>query len=124
MIRIGAIVLHVSDTDRASAFWSRALGFRAGSHPDFLIPADGAATRLHLDGSDHTHLDLWVDSAAEQASEVERLIRLGATRVDWEYPDGADFVVLADPCGTRFCVVDTGAAPARPGSGPADDSRS
>lgn len=106
MIRIGAIVLNVSDTDRASAFWSQALGYQPGTNPDFLLPPDGAAARLHLDRSDRTHLDLWVDSAAEQATEVERLIHLGATRVDWDYPDGSDFVVLADPCGTRFCVVD------------------
>ncbi|MFF3934361.1 VOC family protein, partial [Streptomyces hirsutus] len=29
-------------------------------------------------------------------------------RVDWDfYPDDADFVVLADPEGNRFCVIDT-----------------
>lgn len=33
---------------------------------------------------------------------------LGATRVDWTYPDGASFVVLADPEGSHFCVVNTG----------------
>jgi hypothetical protein len=48
------------------------------------------------------HLDLY---ASDQAAEVERLIGLGARRVDWRYPDGADYVVLADPDGNRFCVV-------------------
>jgi hypothetical protein len=29
--------------------------------------------------------------------------------VDWDlYPDDADFVVLADTEGNRFCVIDTG----------------
>ena len=51
-------------------------------------------------------MDLWVDSAEEQLAEVDRLIALGARRVDWEYPDDADFVVLADPVGTLFCIVD------------------
>jgi hypothetical protein len=38
---------------------------------------------------------------------VERLVSLGARRVeDWEYPEDADFVVLADPDGNLFCVVD------------------
>jgi hypothetical protein len=37
-------------------------------------------------------------------AEVERLISLGATRVDWEYPDRADFAVLADTEGNVFCV--------------------
>jgi hypothetical protein len=53
-------------------------------------------------------LDLATDDAAQQAQEVERLISLGAERVDWDlYPDDPDFVVLADPEGNRFCVVDT-----------------
>jgi predicted enzyme related to lactoylglutathione lyase len=44
----------------------------------------------------------------EQQAEVERLISLGATRIGWTYPDGARFVVLADPEGNLFCVVNTG----------------
>ncbi|MXG90604.1 VOC family protein [Nocardioides flavescens] len=110
MLRLGAIVLNTSDTSRGAAFWSAALGWEAGANPDFLAPVDGGeATHLHLDRSDRTHLDLWVDSAAEQEAEVERLVGLGATRPAWDYPDGADFVVLADPDGTLFCVVDQSA---------------
>jgi hypothetical protein len=53
------------------------------------------------------HLDLHVGSAAEQEAEAERLIALGAQRVEWDrYPDDPDFVVLADPAGNRFCIVD------------------
>ncbi|MEU5032182.1 VOC family protein [Streptomyces milbemycinicus] len=55
------------------------------------------------------HLDLYAGDAAGQAAEVERLVSLGAQRVGWDlYPDDADFVVLADPEGNRFCVIDTG----------------
>lgn len=55
------------------------------------------------------HLDLYAGDAADQAAEVERLVSLGARRVEWDlYPDDADFVVLADPEGNRFCVIDTG----------------
>jgi hypothetical protein len=50
---------------------------------------------------------LHVADAAEQAAEAERLVSLGAERVDWDsYPDDPDFVVLADPDGNRFCIVD------------------
>lgn len=107
MVRIGAIVLNVSDLDGAGHFWSQALGYRRGENPDFLLPLDGDGPRLHLDETDRTHIDLWTDSEREQQAEVERLQALGATRVDWDYPDDADFVVLADPDGTLFCVVDT-----------------
>jgi hypothetical protein len=37
--------------------------------------------------------------ASNQAAEVERLIGLGARRVDWRYPHGADYIVRADPDG-------------------------
>jgi hypothetical protein len=50
------------------------------------------------------HLDLYAD---DQDAEVERLVSLGAQRVDWDlYPADPDFVVLADPDGNRFCVID------------------
>jgi catechol 2,3-dioxygenase-like lactoylglutathione lyase family enzyme len=108
MLRIGAVVLQVADTTRAGEFWSRALGCERGANPDFLVPpAPSHGVRLHLDESDRTHLDLWTDSPREQAAEVERLVGLGATRVEWDYPQDAHFVVLADPVGTLFCVIDT-----------------
>ena len=110
MLRIGSIVLNVSDARRAAEFWSSAVGYRPRpDNPAFLRPARGEGPRLHLDESDRTHLDLWADNSDEQQAEVERLVSLGATRVDWEYPDDADFVVLADTEGNLFCVVDLSA---------------
>ena len=39
---------------------------------------------------------------------MQRLLALGATRVEWsKRPADADYVILADPEGNRFCVVDT-----------------
>jgi catechol 2,3-dioxygenase-like lactoylglutathione lyase family enzyme len=109
MIRIGAIVLNVSDTRRAAAFWSHALGYQPGANPDFLVPTEVEAPRLHLDTEDRTHLDLWTANEEEQLAEVERLLELGAERVDWDYPEDPDFVVLADPDGNLFCVINTSA---------------
>lgn len=55
------------------------------------------------------HLDLHVADAAEQEAEAERLVALGAIRIEWDsYPDHPEFVVLADPDGNRFCIVDLG----------------
>ncbi|WP_328804269.1 VOC family protein [Occultella kanbiaonis] len=98
--------MNVSDVDKAGAFWSAALGYARQPHnPAFLVPEHGSGVRLHLDVEDRTHLDLWADGEQDQRAEVERLITLGARRVEWEYPDDADFVVLADPDGTLFCVI-------------------
>jgi predicted enzyme related to lactoylglutathione lyase len=57
------------------------------------------------DAKDHQrhHLDLYAEDAG---AEIDRLIGLGAQRVDWRYPPGADYVVLADPDGNTFCVVE------------------
>ena len=49
------------------------------------------------------HLDVHADDG-DQAAEVERLIGLGATRVDIGQGD-VDWVVLADPEGNEFCVL-------------------
>lgn len=105
MLRIGSIVWQASDNARAAAFWSAALGYEQDDNPDFLFDRHGDGVRLHLDRTDRTHLDLWTDSTEERDAEVDRLVALGATRVDWNYPDGADFVVLADTEGNLFCVI-------------------
>jgi glyoxalase superfamily protein len=106
-LTLGAIILNVPKTGPAADFWSQALGFTADTNPDFLIPPPSARpTRLHLDETDRTHLDLWVDETSTLEAEVARLISLGAERVeDWTYPPDADFVVLKSPDGTIFCII-------------------
>jgi catechol 2,3-dioxygenase-like lactoylglutathione lyase family enzyme len=106
-VRAEAVVLNVEDARRAAAFWTRALGYeREADSPDFLVPPQGQGIRIHLDETDRTHLDLWVDrTASDVDTEVERLVALGAKRVEWSYPEGADFVVLADTEGNLFCVI-------------------
>ena len=50
------------------------------------------------------HVDLWVNDGDTVESEVERLVALGAKRIDWEYADDSTHVVLVDPGGNLFCV--------------------
>ena len=77
-----------------------------------LRPRDGVGPNVSLDNvpakvqiPPRIHLDLYTE---DQAGEVERLIGLGATEVHWDKkPADADYVILADPEGNRFCVVDT-----------------
>jgi catechol 2,3-dioxygenase-like lactoylglutathione lyase family enzyme len=121
MLRIGTVVLGVDDVPRAVEFWGRALGYvpRDEVEDDWavMVPGSGGqGTHLALQLSEtpvqdypRIHLDLYAGDAADQAAEVERLVGLGAKRVDWDlYPDDADFIVLADPDANRFCVIDTG----------------
>lgn len=109
MVNIGAVVLNVRDIQRASTFWCAALGYVPGNGNDtMLVSTSGSGPMLLLDEDDRTHVDLWAANAQEQEAEVERLISHGAQRVDWVYPDDADFVVLADTEGNLFCVIDAG----------------
>jgi uncharacterized protein YdhG (YjbR/CyaY superfamily) len=114
VIRIGSIVLRVDDLQRQVAFWTAALDYvpREGDGDDFVLlrSRDGVGPNLSLDRVHSTmqippriHLDLY---AEDQAREVERLKGLGATEVDWsKRPPDADYVILADPEGNRFCVI-------------------
>jgi len=119
MLSVQFFVLGTTDMSRAIGFWTRALGYvvsngGAEAHWTELVPAtgNGAALALHYSETppqEHPriHLDLSVADAAEQAAEAGRLVSLGAKRVDWDlYPADPDFVVLADPDGNLFCVVD------------------
>jgi hypothetical protein len=115
MISIGSIVLRVENLAREKAFWMAALDYvgREGDDGDFALlrPRHGGGPNLSLD--EHAapaslppriHLDLYTE---DQSAEVERLLSLGATRVEWsKRPPDADYVILADPEGNRFCVVD------------------
>jgi hypothetical protein len=78
------------------------------------VPPDGTGTPIALQLSqtppqDHPrlHMDLHVADAGEQEAEAARLVSLGARRADWDsYPDDPDFIVLEDPEGNLFCIVD------------------
>ncbi len=117
MIRVGSIVLRVDNLRRQTEFWAAALDYvpRGGGSDDFVLlhPRDGVGPNLSLDRVHSTvqvppriHLDLYTE---DQAGEVRRLMALGATEVHWDRrPPDADYVILADPEGNRFCVVDIG----------------
>jgi hypothetical protein len=52
------------------------------------------------------HIDLAPPAGGDQAAEVERLVALGARRVDVGQDESrVSWVVLADPEGNEFCVL-------------------
>lgn len=115
---IGSIVIRVDDLVRMTEFWSAALDYAPRDDPKtsdsvLLRPKNGVGPNVNLDRvrsalqiPPRIHLDLYTDGPEQQATEVKRLVALGATEVHWDRkPPDADYVILADPEGNRFCVI-------------------
>ena len=115
-LHLGTVVINTSDMRRAVDFWCAALGYRpreADWDPEFMMLQDlqghGLPVSLQLTGEQprqpvRVHLDLYT---SEQERHVRRLVELGASEVTgWPYPPDADFIVLRDPDGNEFCVID------------------
>lgn len=115
-LHLATVVVNVLDMERAVTFWTAALGYEPREdrfdpefmmlqHPDHRsLPVSLQLTDQEPSGPVRVHLDLYTD---HQDAHVARLVDLGASRVDdWPYPPDADFVVLRDPDGNEFCVID------------------
>jgi catechol 2,3-dioxygenase-like lactoylglutathione lyase family enzyme len=115
-LRVGTVVVNVRDMERAAVFWQAALGYavRDGTLKtgfNVLVDPVGSGVSVSLQQTDQdpvqpvrVHLDLYT---TQQQRHVDRLVELGATLVDdWPYPDDPDFVVLRDPDGNEFCIID------------------
>ena len=112
-MRIGSIVIHCHEFERTVAFWQDALDYvpRRPAKDGWVVLKDpnGNGPNLSFQQLESSrahrnwmHLDLYTNN---QYEDVERLLQLGAKRCPWRYPPGSDFVVLEDPDGNLFCVV-------------------
>jgi catechol 2,3-dioxygenase-like lactoylglutathione lyase family enzyme len=124
-VRIGSVVVDCNDFARMVAFWREALGYvtREPAEDGWVVLRDPGGANVNVSfqqvpeprsGKNRLHFDLYTD---DQAGEVERLLALGATRHPRDPEPGDDFVVLEDPEGNLFCVVDTSGTAAPGGSG-------
>jgi len=113
-LKIGSIVIRCFEFDRMLAFWEEALHYvhRKPVEGGWVILRDprGTGPNVSLDQTSgrrtgkrsRLHFDLYT---TDQEGEVERLVRMGAARYPWRYRPDDDFVVLEDPDGNLFCVV-------------------
>ena len=114
-MRIGSIVFRVDDLPRQLAFWTEALDYVPREPPEdrwaVLRPREANGPNISLSArpsqvqqGQRLHLDLYSARADE---DIDRLLALGATRPhEPNRPVDADYVILADPEGNRFCVID------------------
>lgn len=115
MLAVGSVVIRVHDLASQIEFWTQALGYvpRLPIDDDFALlhPPGRIGTNVSLDAHPservlppRIHLDLYAD---DQEGEVARLVALGAREVVWDKrPADADYVIMEDPEGNRFCVID------------------
>ncbi len=114
--RLAALCFDANDPLRLARFWADALRWDSGdaTHDEIgLVPTDG--TRFPIlflpvaeqkAGKNRLHLDLTTTSIDDQQETVARLVELGARHIDiGQSPDEAH-VVLADPEGNEFCVIE------------------
>ncbi len=106
------VLLDCADAERVAAFWCEVLGWEVLDRGDgeVEIGEPGGTFRLVFlpvpepkTIKNRVHLDVHANDG-DQAAEVDRLIRLGATHVDVGQRD-VDWIVLADPEGNEFCVL-------------------
>jgi catechol 2,3-dioxygenase-like lactoylglutathione lyase family enzyme len=96
-------------------FWSEALGWPLvwDQDEETAIQSPSGGTKITWGGppvepktgKNRLHLDLAPPAGGDQAAEVERLIALGARRIDIGQGDDVSWVVMADPGGNEFCVL-------------------
>lgn len=107
------LTLDSTDPSTVAAFWAEALGYSMiGEFGAFwpLFPTDQSEPPINIQrvtepraGKNRMHLDLHV---FDLDSEVERLVNIGAVRLSEEIIEHEHrWVVLGDPDGNEFCVV-------------------
>ncbi len=110
--RLGSITCDGSP--QTGYFWSAALGW------PLVWDQDGETAIRAPDGTgpfitwgppvppkftkNRLHLDIAPPAGVDQQAEVDRLISLGATRIDIGQGD-VSWIVMADPDGNEFCVL-------------------
>jgi catechol 2,3-dioxygenase-like lactoylglutathione lyase family enzyme len=114
---VSQLTIDSADPLALARWWSEALGWRLVGDPADgddeveIEPPSGSATPwLFLrvpdakTGKNRLHADLRPANGSDQATELERLLALGATRVDIGQAD-VPWHVLADPEGNEFCLL-------------------
>ena len=118
--RLVHLIIDAVEPARLARFWAAALGWEISVEEDGVVdvwpheyryPDPVALPLVFLPVPEaktvknRIHLDLATESVAHQAAEVERLLGLGAAPADIGQGD-VPWVVLADPEGNEFCVLD------------------
>ncbi|HCT81600.1 MAG TPA: glyoxalase [Micromonosporaceae bacterium] len=108
------IVIDTHDLPSLARFWAQVLDWRILSErerevvigPDETSPVGICFMPVEDEKTvkNRVHLDLTLESEDREA-EIERLVALGARRVQIGQTGAESWTVLADPEGNEFCVI-------------------
>ncbi|CAM5780351.1 VOC family protein [Cellulomonas persica] len=114
---VSQLTIDSRDPHALAAWWAQVLQWQYVWEPapdddeiEISPPGGGATNWLFIRvedpkrGKNRLHADLRPPDGSDQATELERLLGLGATRVDIGQGD-VPWVVLADPEGNEFCLL-------------------
>ena len=111
--RIAALAVAAVDPEQIAAFWCAVLGWEVTERdaagiriapPDGGMPIDVLGVPDAKQVQNRLHLDVRADGSG-RADELQRLLGLGARRVDVGQGPEVTWTVLADPEGNEFCLL-------------------
>jgi hypothetical protein len=112
--RLVALSVDANGPVELARFWSGLLGWETADDST-LLPTDDTGFRMRFHSSEEPkreqnrmHFDLTSTSAADQQRTVARALALGARHIDVGQRPEEGHVVLADPEGNEFCVIEPG----------------
>ncbi|MER8071146.1 VOC family protein [Streptomyces sp. NPDC094034] len=111
-----AICFTTPQPSALARFWSGVLGWESADGPGddvAILPPDTAGFRIRFlpgqepkTGQNRAHFDLTSSSPEDQRRTVARALRLGGKHIDVGQLPEEGHVVLADPDGNEFCVIE------------------
>ena len=114
--RLVALCVSANDPPGLARFWAEALRWEVGGETGDvtgLLPTDDTGFRIVFRpvpeakaGRNRIHLDLTTTSLDDQQDSVSRLVELGARHIDVGQSPDEPHVVLADPEGNEFCLIE------------------
>ena len=117
-LRMISLCIDANDPLLLARFWADALQWKIEDETEeeiAVLPTDGTRFRLLIlpvpeikTDKNPIHLDLTSTSIDDQTELAERLIGLGARHIDVGQGPDDRHVVLADPEGNEFCVIEPG----------------
>ncbi|MFF3446514.1 VOC family protein [Streptomyces sp. NPDC002667] len=120
--QLSAICFRATRPSDLAAFWSGVLGWEPADTDDgvpdggiAILPPDAAGFGIRFlpsqeprSGRNRAHFDLTSASPEAQSQTVARALELGGAHLDVGQRSEEGHVVLADPDGNEFCVIEAG----------------